>query len=324
MSKAVVIKETGGPEVLSLVDINDASPKNNEVVIRHRAIGINFLDTYHRSGAIQPPTIPFIPGYEACGVVEEVGEDVEAFHIGDRVAYATAVGGAYAERRVIHQDYLVPIPGNVSDELAAATLAKGMTAHYLLRRTFFVRPEMTILIHSAAGGVGGLMAQMAKAYKAKVIGTVGNEEKVKIAKRNGCDYVINLASEDFVAKVKEITNGVGVPVVYDAIGKDTFLNSIECLSNFGLMVSYGQSSGAVPPFDISILAKKSNFLTKPVLFTYKENRMELVLSANEVFEMLGQGVLKPIIFKEFKLNEVQVAHRALEARKTVGSCIFKL
>jgi NADPH2:quinone reductase len=323
MSKAIVIHETGGPEVLKLQQVNIKQPGSGEVLIAHSAIGINFIDIYHRSGVYPLPTMPSMLGIEACGYIEDIGPDVEGFQIGDRVAYATSlIPGAYSEKRVINAKYIVAVPDYINDEQVAALLAKGLTAHYLLRRTFFVKFGDTVLIHAAAGGVGKILCQWAKYCKATVIGTVGSDEKIKIAKDAGCDYVINYQTENFKNQVLEITNGKGVNVVYDSVGKDTFFDSIDCLVEFGVMASYGESSGKVPPFDISILNKKSSFLTKPSLFQYKSIRMELVLSANEVFELFRQKIIKVDNYNKYDLNEIAQAHNDIELRKTVGSSIL--
>jgi NADPH2:quinone reductase len=315
------IEEFGGPETLKIVDIPIKPLEAGEVRIRHKALGLNYIDIYYRTGIYQP-TLPAVLGFEACGIVEEVGEDNGGFKVGDRVAYATAPLGAYCEMRNVHHDYIVHVPKEVTDKQAAAVLFKGMTAHYLLRRTFFVKPEMIILIHAAAGGMGHFLVQMAKFYKAIVIGTVSSEEKAKIAKDLGCDYVINYKTEDIAKRVNEITHGAGVHVVYDAVGKDTFLASLDSLGLFGLMVSYGQASGDVPPFDIRRLTEKSLFITRPTLFLYKNHRKELKMSANEVFQMLINKAISDNINQIYKFDDIVKAHQDLESRKTIGSSVI--
>jgi NADPH2:quinone reductase len=323
MSRAIIIKRTGGPEVLEIKQVEDRKPGKGEIAIRNRAIGLNYIDIYQRQG-LYPIESSGIIGVEGSGQIEAIGEGVEGFRVGDRVAYGTAPGGAYAERVVLDQNIVCAIPEEVTFNEAAALMCKGLTAHYLLRRTFFLKPENTVLIHSAAGGVGQLLCQWAKAIGAKIIATVGSEDKAQIAKDNGCDYVIIYTQEDFVSRVTEITEGKGVNVVYDAVGRDTFHKSMECLSYFGLMVSYGQSSGPIEPMDLSILAKKSTFLTKPSLFHYKLNRMELILSTNEVFFMLKNGAIKANINNIYQFQDVVEAHRNLEARSTTGASIIVL
>lgn len=320
MVKCVVLDKTGGPESLIIKDIKIGAPGADEVRIKQKAIGLNFVDTYFRKGSY-PVALPAIIGCEACGVVEEVGANVKEFQKGDRVAYATTMG-AYAEERIINKDYLVPVPDYVSDEEAAALLLKAMTAHYLLRRTFFVTPKNTILTHEAAGGAGQMICMLAKHYGAKVIATVGSDEKKKVVESIGVDKVINYKAEDFALAVKEYTKGEGVHVVYDSVGKDTFDKSLECLGDFGLMVSFGSASGEVPDFKLSRLTEKSLFITKPSLFSYKKFRVELLLSANEVFSLIQQKILKAHIFKKYKLSEIQEAHKDLESRKTIGQSVI--
>lgn len=319
--KAILIEKFGSPEVLKIVDIPIPILKKGEVRIRHNALGLNYIDINYRKG-VYNPKLPSILGFEGCGIIEEIGKDNGGFKVGDRVAYATAPMGAYCEMRNIHHDYIVHVPNKVSDKQAAAVLLKAMTAHYLLRRTFFVKPGMIVLIHSAAGGVGHFLVQMAKFYKAFVIGTVSSLQKERLAKDIGCDYVINYKTEDVAKRVHEVTGGAGAHVVYDAVGKDTFLSSLDSLGMFGLMVSYGQTSGDVPSFDIRRLTEKSLFITRPTLFCYKNNRIELEVSANEVFQMLINNVISDNINQIYKFEDIVKAHHAIETRRTIGTSII--
>lgn len=322
MVKAIRIHETGGPEVLKIEHVNVNAPGEGEVLVAQTAIGINFIDTYHRKG-LYPLPLPATLGIEACGYVEAIGAGVSGLNVGDRVAYATGTVGAYTTERVIEQRYLVHVPDGISDEEAAAGLAKGLTAHYLLHRAFVIRPgSSVILVHAAAGGVGQLLCQWASVYDCTVIGTVSSEEKAAIARENGCTHVINYRTENFVERVMEITHGLGVSVVYDSVGKDTFLDSLQCLQPFGMMISYGQSSGAVPPFDISLLAEKNIFLTRPTLSAYKRHRMELILSAEEVFERLKNGHIRLNIHNHYDFEDIAQAHRDLESRQTTGASVL--
>ncbi len=321
--KAIKIEEFGGAEVLKIAEEPIKPLALGELRIRHKALGLNYIDIYYRKG-IYKPKLPAILGFEACGVVEEVNEDSGGFKVGDRVAYATAPLGAYCELRNVPHDYAVHVPDGVSDRDAAAVLFKGMTAHYLLRRTFFVKPEMIVLIHAAAGGVGSFLVQMAKFYRAIVIGTVGSNERAKIATKLGCDYVINYKLEDVAKRVNEITNGAGVHVVYDGVGKDTFMASLDSLGMFGLMVSFGQTSGDVPAFDIRRLTEKSLFITRPTLFSYKASRQELEMSAHEVFQMLITGIISSNINQIYSFNDIAKAHYDLETRKTTGTSVIDI
>ncbi|MFN7038378.1 MAG: quinone oxidoreductase family protein [Alphaproteobacteria bacterium] len=323
MTKAIIINEPGGYEALKPTKLKDLKPAAGQVLIAHKAIGINFIDVYYRRGDIKLDTYPIIPGIEAAGYIEEIGEGVEGFKVGDRVAYATLqTGGAYSEKNIVDIKYVIGLPDEISFEQAAASLTKGMTAHYLLRRTYYVRPGNYILINAAAGGVGQILSQWAREIKANIIGAVGSDDKIEIAKKAGCDYVINYSKENLANRVMEITNNQGVVVAYDSVGGDMLLHSLECLGKFGLLVSYGQSSGSKPLLDLSLLVKKSLFVTYPNLFVYKENRNELILTANEVFEYIKSKVLKVNIANRYTLEEARKAHQDLEERKTTGSSIF--
>jgi len=325
MVKAIIIQNIGGPEVLQIKDIKLPPLHDGEVKIKHSAIGLNFMDVKFRRGDEDSKThLPAIPGFEACGIVEETKGDVGSLKIGDRVAYATAPMGAYCEARNIHHKYLVGVPDNITDEQAVAVLFKGMTAHYLTKRTYFVRPGIFVLVHAAAGGVGMFVTKLCKDAGARVIGTVGSDEKASIAEANGCDHVINYSSQDVKGQVHEITQNKGVSVVYDSVGAKTFLDSLHCLGDFGLMVSYGNSSGIVPAFNPKLLSEKNLFFTQPSLFKYKQHRMELCLSASEVFAMLAKGKISDNINYKYSFNEIAKAHADLENRLTAGSNIIVL
>jgi len=318
---AIRIHQTGGPDVLGIEQVEVGAPGPGQARVRHTAIGVNFIDTYFRSG-LYPATLPFIPGSEAAAVVEAVGEGVDFLTPGDRVVYA-ATPGAYAGQRLIAADSLIPIPDGISDEVAAAACLKGLTAQFLLRRTFRVGPDHTILFHAAAGGVGLLAGQWARHLGATAIGTAGSPEKIELARRHGYDHLINYRTEDFVARVLEITDGRKVDVVYDSVGRDTFAGSLDSLKPLGLMVSFGQSSGPVPPFDITTLnAKGSLFLTRPSVFGYNRDRTTLLESAAELFDLIARGVLAIPIHQRFALSDARAAHEALEGRATTGSTIL--
>ena len=322
MAISVVIEQYGGPNVFQVKETPVPAPGPGEVLIRHMAIGINFIDVYHRTGLYPLPRLPAVIGSEAAGRIEAVGEGVLSFHPGERVAYAGGPTGSYCEYRLIDASRLVPVPDSISDRQAAAVMLKGMTAEYLLRRTYPVKQGDLILFHSAAGGVGSIACQWAKKLGATVIGTVGNRLKAAIAEKNGCDYVILLNEENFPSRVREITGGAGVSVVYDGIGAATFLPSLECLRTRGMMVSYGQSSGVVPPFDITTLsAKGSLYLTRPSLAHYTATPEALRSSASELFRILSEGV-KIEIGQTYPLKEAAKAHVELEGRKTVGSSLL--
>jgi NADPH2:quinone reductase len=320
--RAIVVREKGGPEVLRPEEIDLAPPGKGEVRVRHEAIGLNYIDVYFRRAWYAPPRYPFVPGMEAAGVVEEIGEGVRELAVGDRVGYASHPLGAYAEARNMPADRLLKLPASIESPVAAAILLKGMTAHYLLRRTFRVERGQTVLVHAAAGGVGSILCPWAKHLGATVIGTVGSEEKAARAKANGCDHPIVYTKEDFVARVGEITGGAGVHVVYDSVGRETFLRSIECLRPLGMMALYGQSSGAVEPLDVTVLAKKSLFLTRPGLPSYTASREDLVATAEELFEVVEKRVIRPKVERTLPLAEAARAHRDLEERRTTGSTVL--
>ena len=323
MSKAIRIERTGGPEVLQWVDVPVGHPGPGEALVRHTAVGLNFIDVYHRRGVYPLPSLPAVLGLEAAGRVEAVGPGVAGVAVGDRVAYAGGPTGAYSEARVVPADRLVKLPDGIDDRRAAAMMLKGMTAEYLLRRTFPVTPGQTILFHAAAGGVGLIACQWARTLGATVIGTVGSKDKAELANTHGCDHVIVTSEEDFVARVREITGGEGVSVVYDSVGKDTFMRSLDCLRPRGLMVSFGQASGMVPPLDISILsAKGSLFLTRPTLMTYTASREDLVASATALFDVVSRGVVRIEVRQTYPLRDAARAHADLEARKTTGSTVL--
>jgi NADPH:quinone reductase len=320
--KAIRIAKTGGPEVLELQDIELAPPASGQARVRHTAIGVNFIDTYHRSG-LYPISPPSGLGVEAAGVVEAVGANVASPKVGDRVAYCSGPLGAYAEAGNVPADRLVKLPADVSDEIAAASLLKGMTAQYLLTRTFPVTPGQTILFHSAAGGVGLIACQWAKHLGATVIGTVGSDEKIALAKENGCAHVLNIEKEDWVKRVRELTKGEGVPVVYDSVGKDTWNGSLDCLAVRGMMVSFGNSSGAVASFAPAILAAKGSlYLTRPSLFHYTRTPEELQQTADDLFAVLASGAVKVQVNQRFKLAQARAAHEALHSRKTTGATVL--
>ena len=325
MTHAIRIHQTGGPEVLRWEAIEVPAPGVGEVLLRQTAVGLNYIDVYFRTGLYAAPTMPFIPGLEGAGVVEAVGPEVTSLAVGDRVAYASAPIGAYAEARLMPADRLVKIPDSISDEQAAAMMLQGMTTQYLVRRTYKIQPGDTILVHAAAGGVGLMLCQWAKHLGATVIGTVSSEEKAALARANGCDYPVIYTREDFQARVLEITNGNKVPVVYDSVGVDTFAKSLDCLAPLGMMVLFGQASGPVPPFELGTLAAKGSlFITRPTLFSYTAKRDDLVTTAQELFEVVSKGVVKVAVNQTYPLAEAAQAQRDLEARKTTGSTVLKV
>ena len=323
MSKAIRIHETGGPEVLRWEQVNIADPGPGEVRLRHTAVGLNYIDVYHRSGLYPLPSLPSGLGLEAAGVVEAAAEDVTDFKPGDRVAYASPPIGAYAEIRLMPADRLVALPDSIGDHNAAAMMLQGMTAQYLLRRTYRVQSGDTILLHAAAGGVGLIACQWAKHLGATVIGTVGNDEKAALARAHGCDHTIIYSRENFVDRVREITNGEGVAVAYDSVGKDTFIGSLDCLRPMGMMVSFGNASGPLSSFDPGLLAARGSlFFTRPSLMHYTAKHEDLVASAAELFQVVTEGAVKIEVRQTYPLAEAAQAHRDLEARKTTGSTLL--
>src|SRR5258708_5308126 len=322
MAHAIRFEKTGGPDVLAWQTVEVGKPGQGQVRLRHRAVGLNYIDTYQRRGLYQLP-LPSGLGSEGAGVVEEVGPGVSGLKIGDRVADAGGPIGAYADERVMPAERLVPVSAGSTDQQAASMMLKGMTAWYLVRRTHPVKRGETILIHAAAGGVGLIVCQWAKHLGATVIGTVGDEKKAALAKDHGCDHPINYRREDFVARVAEITGGKKCPVVYDSVGKDTFYKSLDCVAPLGLLASFGQSSGAYGPVDIGILAGKGSlFLTRPTLNTYTATREDLLTAAKELFEVVKSGAVKLAINQTYPLREAARAHRDLEGRKTTGSTVL--
>jgi NADPH2:quinone reductase len=322
VTKAIRFHKTGGPEVLVWEDVEVGEPGPGQVRIRNHAVGLNYLDTYYRSG-LYPLQLPVGCGSEGAGVVEAVGPGVTDLKAGDRVAYASAPIGSYAEARLYPADRTVKVPEKVSFETAAAMMLKGMTVEYLIRRTFKVQPGMTVLWHAASGGVGLIACQWLKALGVKVIGTVGSDAKAELAKAHGAEHTIVYTRENFVERVKEVTGGKGVPVVYDSVGKLTFAGSLDCLQPFGMMVSFGNSSGPVDPVPPTLLAQKGSlFLTRPTLVTYTARREDLLASANALFEVVGSGKVKIEIEQRYPLKDAAQAHRDLEARKTTGSTIL--
>ena len=322
MVHAIRVHEYGGPEVLKWEKVKVGDPDPGEIKIRQTAIGLNYIDVYGRTGLYPQPSLPFIPGMEGAGVITELGEDVRGFKVGQHVAYAGPIG-AYAEERLIPADRAVKTPADLSDDIAAAIMLKGMTAQYLLRRTYKVGPETTLLFHAAAGGVGLIACQWAAHLGATVIGTVGSAGKALIARAHGCTHVINYREEDMVAAVKEYTDDEGVDVVYDSIGKDTFPASLDCLKPLGMWVSFGQSSGPVPEFHIGLLAQKGAlYATRPSLHHYTATRKDLVDTANDLFEVVTKGKVKIAINQTHPLADAKWAHEDLEARLTTGSTLL--
>ena len=322
MVKAIRITETGNANVMKFVDVELKKLAPNEVLIKNKAIGLNYIDVYHRSGTYPLP-LPNGIGLEAAGVIEEIGSDVKEFKVGDRVAHAAAPPGSYSEKQVYPQEKIVKIPDYISDEIASCIMLKGITSEYLLHRAYKVKKDQFILYHAAAGGVGQVLCQWAKSLGCKVIGTVGSEEKVAIAKENGCDFVINYSKESFSQKVKEITNGKMLDVVYDGVGAKTFEESIECLAIRGTMVSFGNASGLVEKVDPKKhIAPKGLYFTRPSIAHYTVTREELVNSARTVFEAIKTNKFKINLFKKFALKDAVTAHEELEARKLLGPAIL--
>jgi NADPH2:quinone reductase len=321
MAKAIRFHKQGGPEVLQLDDVPVGDPGPGQVRIRHTAIGVNFVDTYQRSG-LYPMQLPAIAGNEGAGVVEAVGKGVKELKVGDRVAY-TGLPGAYCEARVVPADRMVKIPKGISDEQAASMMLKGLTVHYLIHSTYKVKKGDTVLWHAAAGGVGTIASQWLKKLGAITIGTVGSDEKAQLAKAHGCKYVINYSTENFVEKLKEITKGKKVPVVYDSVGKSTWEGSLDCLQPRGLMVSFGNASGPVAPVNLGILATKGSlYVTRPSLGAYIASRADLVKRSNDLFNVVKSGKVKIETTARHTLQDAAQAHRDLEGRKTTGSIVL--
>lgn len=322
MTRAIRFHQAGGPEVLRWEEVDIAPPGAGEARVRHTAVGLNFIDVYHRTG-LYPLPLPSGIGLEAAGVVEAIGPGVAEFAVGDRVAYAGGPIGAYAECRVIPAHRLVKLPASVAEDVAAAAMLKGMTVEYLLRRTFRVEPGQTVLFHAAAGGVGLIAGQWLRAIGATAIGTVGTDEKAELAKSYGYEHVIVYSREDVVRRVRDLTDGKGVSVVYDSVGRDTFEASLDCLRPRGMMVLFGNASGPVPPFDPGLLARKGSlFFTRPTLMTYTESRTDLLESAGALFGMIESGVVRIEIGRRYALADAESAHRDLESRRTSGSCLL--
>jgi NADPH:quinone reductase len=323
MPNAIRVHEVGGPDVLKWEQVEVGSPGPGQIRLRQEAAGLNFIDVYHRTG-LYPQPLPFTPGVEGAGIVDAIGEGVTNVSVGDRVAYGGPVGG-YAEERLIDAAKVVRLPDAIGSDQAAAMMLQGMTAQMLLRQVYAVKPGDTILIHAAAGGVGLIVCQWAKALGATVIGTVGSDEKAELAGAHGCDHPIVYTRQDFVAEVERITGGAKLPVVYDSVGKDTFLKSFDCLRPRGLMVSFGNASGAPDPMPPNLLAQKGSlFLTRPTLYNYTMLRVELETAANELFEIVASGKVKIEIKQRFALRDAAAAHRALEARETRGSTVLTI
>ncbi|HEX6959029.1 MAG TPA: quinone oxidoreductase [Ferrovibrio sp.] len=322
MAHAIRIHQVGGPEVMKWEAVEVGEPGQGQIRLKTTAAGLNYIDTYHRSGLYKLP-LPLTLGMEGAGTVTAVGPGVSDIKVGDRVAYASQPLGSYSEERLMQADRCVVLPDGISDQQAAAMMLKGMTAEYLVRRTYKIQKGDTVLFHAAAGGVGLIFGEWAKALGATVIGTVGSEDKVKLAREHGYDHVINYRTENFVERVKEITKGEGLPVVYDGVGKDTWSGSLDCLRPFGLMVSFGNASGSVPPVDISILAGKGSlYVTRPTLVTYTAKRADLIGSANALFDVVKAGKVRIEIKQTYALKDAAKAHADLEARKTTGSTLL--
>jgi len=323
MPHAIRVHQTGGPEVLKWEEVDVGEPGPGQVRLRQEAAGLNFIDVYHRSG-LYKQELPFTPGVEGAGIVDALGPNVTNVRVGDRVAYAGPIGG-YAEERLIAADKLVKLPESIPTEQAAAMMLQGLTAEMLLRRVYRVKAGETILVQAAAGGVGLILCQWAKAIGATVIGTVGSDEKAELARAHGCDYPIVYTRQDFVAEVQRITDGRKLPVVYDGVGRDTFMKSLDCLHRRGMMVSYGNASGPVDPFPATLLAQKGSlFLTRPTLFDYVVTRDELEQASAELFAVIESGKVKIEVKQRFPLKDAAEAHRALESRRTTGSTVLTI
>ncbi|QDO96589.1 quinone oxidoreductase [Ferrovibrio terrae] len=322
MVHAIRIHAPGGPEQMKWEEVEVGAPGPGQIRLKTTAAGLNYIDTYHRTGLYKLP-LPLTLGMEGAGTVTAVGDGVTDIKVGDRVAYASAPLGSYSEERLMQADRVVVLPQGISDQTAAAIMLKGMTTEYLVQRTYKVKPGDTVLFHAAAGGVGLLFGQWAKALGATVIGTVGSEDKAKLARAHGYDHIINYRTENFAERVKELTKDAGVPVVYDGVGKDTWAGSLDCLSPFGLMVSFGNASGPVPPFEIATLAGKGSlYVTRPTLVTYTAKRADLVNSAKALFDVVSSGKVKVEVPQTYALKDAAKAHADLEARKTTGSTLL--
>jgi len=322
MAYAIRIHQHGGPEVMKWEPVDVGAPAAGQIKLKQHAVGLNYIDTYHRSGLYNLGSLPVVIGSEGAGEVVAVGAGVTDIKVGDRVAYASQPG-AYAEERLIAADRVVKLPDGIDYRTAGSMMLKGMTVRYLLRQTYKVGPDTVMLLHAAAGGVGLIACQWARHLGATIIGTVGSEEKATLAKAHGCTHVINYRAENFVARVKEITGGKGCDVVYDSVGKDTFPASLDCLKPFGLWVSFGNSSGPVQAFDVITLAQKGSlFATRPTLVTYTAKREDLLANANDLFEMVGKGIVKIQVNQTYALKDAAQAHRDLEARKTTGATVL--
>ena len=322
MTHAIRMHEFGGPEVLMWEEVDVPAPGPGEALIRQTAAGLNYIDVYHRTGLYPVPSMPAVIGSEGAGVVEAVGDNVTEVDVGDRVAYCVSIG-SYAQRRLVPSRLLIRLPGGVTNEQAAAMMLKGCTVQYLLRRTYPLISGQTILFHAAAGGCGLIACQWAKHLGVTVIGTVGTPQKAELAQAHGCDHVIVYTEENFVTRVKELTNGAGVPVVYDSVGKETFTGSLDCLQPRGLLVSFGNASGAVEPFSPSVLAPKGSlYLTRPTLATYTKTREELEETTQELFDVVSRGIVRPAVNQTYALEDAAQAHRDLEGRKTTGSTVL--
>ncbi len=322
MTHAIRFHKTGGPEVLVWEEVKVGKPGAGEARIRHTAVGLNFVDIYNRAG-VYPAPLPSGLGSEGAGVVEEVGSGVTDLKPGDRVAYGSSPLGAYAEERLIPADRLIKLPDGIDDKTAAAMMLKGLTAQYLIRQTYRIKAGETILLHAAAGGVGLILGQWAKHLGVTVIGTVGSDEKAKLAQAHGCAHTINYAREDFVKRVDELTGGKKVPVVYDSVGKDTFMKSLDCLAPLGYLVLFGASSGNVDPLNLGLLAQKGSlYVTRPTLNTYGAKRENLVAMAKELFEVVQSGAVKIEVHQTYPLKDAAKAHADLAARKTTGSTVL--
>ena len=322
MSKSIIIKRNGGPEVLELTDVNVGAPGPDEIKVKNHAVGLNYIDTYHRSG-LYPLELPSGIGLEAAGKVEAIGSDVKEINVGDNVAYASAPVGAYSQQRIIPEKIAVKIPEGISHKIAATVMTKGLTTYYLLCKTYKLKANETILFHAAAGGVGQIFTQWAKSIGCTVIGTVGNDEKIDTAKTNGCDYVINYSTKNFAKEVMEITKGKGVSAVFDGVGKKTFEGSVESLKPRGMMISFGNASGPLDPVNVpKHLQGKSLYLTRPTMKDYFSTKQELKEAAEEVFNKIKYGKVKIKIFKEYALKDAKQAHQDLESRKIIGPSIL--